>query len=64
MRNFKLDEYNSSGNLLSGYREPETPSDIVEASSLYYEEYNKTKQELINAKKDLNDTLRNLNAQE
>ena len=64
MHNFKLDEYNSSGNLLSGYREPKTPSDIVEASSLYYEEYNKTKQELINAKKDLNDTLRNLNAQE
>ena len=64
MTNFKLNEYENSGNLLSGYRQTTDPSDIVEATTLYYEEYEKRKQELISAKQELDTTLKSLNAEE
>ena len=61
MTNKLFEQYESSGNLLNGFRDPKSKCDMIEASKPYYDEYMRTKQILDAAKKELNNSLNVLN---
>ena len=61
MTNKMYDQYDKSGNILSGFRDISEGCDLVEARKPYYDEYMRTKAILDEAKQNLNDSLNTLN---